>query len=285
MSYEIYLVTWLPDYLITFLPYCLGDFLMKVSVILPTYCERDNIGDLISAIQAVMAPEDWETEILVVDDNSPDGTAQVVRDCWGAQPAGQPDLWMKNLTFQVFCHVRTEERGLATAIKYGILQSTGEIIVVMDTDFNHDPRMIPQMVKFLEFYDLITGSRFVMGGGMEDRTRYYYSLFYNLFVRMLLRLQVQDNLSGFFAIRREKLLALNMDRIFQGYGEYLIRMLHSAWNRQYRMLEVPVFYILRRHGQSKSRFLSMLKDYSGCVFSLWLHGKELLQENGITADN
>lgn len=258
---------------------------MKVSVILPTYCERDNIGDLISAIQTVVAPENWETEILVVDDNSPDGTAQVVRDCWGKLQTNQSAMGIKKPAFQVFCHVRTQERGLATAIKYGILHSTGDIIVVMDTDFNHDPRMIPQMVKFLEFYDLITGSRFVMGGGMEERKRYYYSLFYNLFVRMLLRLQVQDNLSGFFAIRRERLLGLNMDRIFQGYGEYFIRMLHSAWNRHYHMLEVPVFYILRRHGQSKSRFFSMLKDYSGCVFSLWLHGKELLQENGILADN
>jgi dolichol-phosphate mannosyltransferase len=104
---------------------------------------------------------------------------------------------------------------------------------------------------------------------MEDRQRYYNSLFYNLFVRMMLRLQVQDNLSGFFAIHRQKLLALDLDEIFRGYGEYFIRLLFIARGRGYRMLEVPVFYVLRRHGQSKSRFIAMLRDYTGCVFSLW----------------
>jgi len=246
---------------------------VKVSVILPTYCERDNIIDLLTAIDQVLSKEPWMTEILVVDDNSPDGTAQVVdtylqkrTDTALAEQANPGPVEVKSF-------LRTDARGLATAIKYGIFQSTGEIVVVMDTDFNHDPAMLPQMIKFLEFYDLVIGSRFVMGGGMEDRRRYYYSQFYNLFVRMLLRLQVQDNLSGFFAIRKDQLLALDLDKIYQGYGEYFIRLLFSAWQRKYRMLEVPVFYILRRHGQSKSRFLSMLKDYTVCVLSLWWHRK------------
>ncbi len=228
---------------------------MKISVILPTYCERDNICDLMEAIESACRPEPWETEIVVVDDNSPDGTAERVQD------------YMR-ISKQVQCYVRTQDRGLASAIRYGIDRAAGEVIVVMDTDFNHDPAMIPQMVKLLEFYDLVIGSRFVMGGGMEDRQRYYNSLFYNLFVRMLLRLQVQDNLSGFFAIRRERLQALDADKIFQGYGEYFIRLLFDAWHCRYKMLEVPVFYILRRHGQSKSRFMAMLRDYTGCVLKL-----------------
>jgi dolichol-phosphate mannosyltransferase len=234
---------------------------LKVSVILPTYCERENIGDLLGAIQAALQLEPWEVEILVVDDNSPDGTAEVVRE------------YAATSAVTVVPHMRTEERGLATAIKYGIQRSTGDVVVVMDTDFNHDPAMIPQMVKFLEFYDLVVGSRFVMGGGMEDRRRYYYSLAYNLFVRLMLQLQVQDNLSGFFAIRRERLMELDLDRIFEGYGEYFIRLLFTAWHRKFRMLEVPVFYILRRHGQSKSRFVAMLRDYTGCVLALRFNGK------------
>lgn len=231
---------------------------MKISVILPTYCERENIGDLLLAIQAALSGETWDVEILVVDDNSPDGTAEAVRAFQCDSP------------FQISCHVRTNERGLASAIKSGLIWASGDIFVVMDTDFNHDPAMIPQMVKFLEYYDLVIGSRFVMGGGMEDRRRYYYSLAYNLFVRMLLHLQVQDNLSGFFAVRRERLLALELDNVFRGYGEYFIRLLYIARGRKYRMLEVPVFYILRRHGQSKSRFMHMLRDYTSCVLSLAL---------------
>ena len=245
---------------------------MLVSVILPTYNESGNIGDLIDSIEAVSLPKSWDTEIVVVDDNSPDGTAEVVRNCQIQMMAKKASGEFSGPCFDIKLLVRTEEHGLATAIKYGILNSTGEVIVVMATDVNHDPRMIPQMVKFLEFYDMVTGSRFVMGGGMEDRGRYFISLLYNLFVRMLLRSQVQDNLSGFFAIRREKLAALNLDAIFLGYGEYFIRLLYSARRRKYRMLEVPVFYILRRHGQSKSRFLSMLRDYTGCVLSLWSRG-------------
>ena len=89
----------------------------------------------------------------------------------------------------------------------------------MDTDFNHDPAMIPQMVKFLEYYDMVIGSRFVKGGGMEDRQRYYNSLLYNLFVRLVLRMQVQDNLSGFFAVRRQRLETFDARHIYRGYGE------------------------------------------------------------------
>lgn len=236
---------------------------MKVSIILPTYCERGNIGDLIDAIEAVSLPNPWETEIIVVDDNSPDGTSELVQ-----KRQVQAPVHLRSFK-------RLDERGLATAIRFGIQQSTGDVIVVMDTDFNHEPQMIPQMVKLLEFYDMVIGSRFVVGGGMEDRRRYFYSLMYNLFVRMTLRLQIQDNLSGFFAIRRERLLALNQPKIFRGYGEYFIRLLFAAKKSGYHILEVPVFYVLRRHGESKSRFWSMVQDYTGCVLSILLTNPDL----------
>jgi len=231
---------------------------VDVSIILPTYNERNNIVDLIDAIESEVATIVNGLQIVVVDDNSPDGTADVVR-----QRILKPDP-------NVELYVRSEERGLATAIKYGLMRCHGGVVVVMDTDFNHDPKMIPQMIDLLKYYDVIIGSRFVMGGGMEDGLRYKYSFLYNLFVRMMLRTQIQDNLSGFFAMRRDKLMTLDLDYIFRGYGEYFIRLLYAAWQRNYKMLEVPVFYVLRRHGHSKSRFLLMLRDYTRCVFSLWL---------------
>ena len=230
---------------------------MKVSVILPTYNEAKNIIPLIEDIEDYLGHAEIDHELVVVDDNSPDGTAQLVRDRMEHDP-------------NIVLLVRTQERGLATAIKHGILNSTGQVVAVMDTDFNHDPKMLPQMVMFLEYYDIIIGSRFTMGGGMENNTRYYFSFLYNIFVRIILRTQVQDNLSGFFSMRREKLLRMDLDRIFQGYGEWFIRLLFLAWREGYNMLEVPVFYILRRHGQSKSRFMRMLFDYSKTVFSLRL---------------
>lgn len=228
---------------------------MKVSVILPTYNERDNIVPLIEAIQEQMAGRPEDLEVVVVDDNSPDGTAAAVRERFGADP-------------RVRVLVRTEERGLASAIWHGITHAQGDIVVVMDTDFNHDPQTIPQMVDFLKYYDVIVGSRFTHGGGMEDRLRYYFSFLYNFFVRFWLGTRVQDNLSGFFAMRRDKLLALSPAWLFRGYGEYFIRLLYVAWQSGYRLLEVPVFYRLRPHGESKSRFLRMLWTYTVTVFRM-----------------
>jgi len=231
---------------------------VKTSIILPTYNERDNILELIECIKGYVEPAGLEYEIVVVDDSSPDGTAEVVRARYSDAP-------------NVLLIVRTE-RGLATAIKHGILHCTGDIVVVMDTDFNHDPKMIPQMVKFLEYYDIIIGSRFVMAGGMEDKTRYYLSFAYNFFIRLLFRTQVQDNLCGFFSMYKTKLLEMDLDAIFYGYGDYFIRLLITAWRQGYAMLEIPVFYRLRQHGHSKTQALEVAWQYTRSVLRLRLKG-------------
>jgi dolichol-phosphate mannosyltransferase len=231
---------------------------IDVSVILPTYCERDNIGRLISAIEDGLLDAGWEVEILVVDDNSPDCTAQAV------------DEHLPRQGSIVKCIVRTEERGLATAIKCGLHESHGNRIVVMDTDFNHSPANLPEMVRQLDNYDLVIGSRFVKGGGMEERRRYWFSLLYNLLIQGILFQGIRDNLSGFFAIRRAQLLNLDMDAIFYGYGEYFIRLTYMARQRGFNILEVPVFYTLRQYGFSKSNFLSMIYNYTRCALELRL---------------
>lgn len=222
---------------------------MDVSVILPTYNERDNIVPLIRAIQEALGAAGISAEIIVVDDDSPDGTALMVRERFGHD-------------VQVRLLVRTEERGLATAIADGIRQAEGQAIAVMDTDFNHDPALLPQMVKFLDYYDIIIGSRFTMGGGMAECWRYLASFAFNAFVRLILRTQIQDNLCGFFSMRREKLLSMDLGCIFRGYGEYFMHLLFLAWKRKYTMLEIPAFYRPRMHGESKSRFLHMLLSYT-----------------------
>jgi len=228
---------------------------MKTSIILPTYNEKDNIVELIQTIFATLEPQQLDFDIVVVDDNSPDGTADAVRQNFGGDE-------------RVKLFVRTEERGLATAILYGAQHSAGNILVFMDTDFNHDPAIIPQMIKFLEYYDIIIGSRFVMAGGMEDRFRQYSSQIYNYAIRLLFGTPVHDNLSGFFSIDRNKLEAMDLDQIYYGYGDYFIRLLMVANKRNYRMLEIPVFYRLRMHGHSKTQFVSILTQYSRALISL-----------------
>lgn len=229
---------------------------MKASIILPTYNEKDNIIELIQAIFRALPPE-IDAEVVVVDDNSPDGTAEAVRQNFGHDA-------------RVNLFVRGGERGLATAIRYGAEHSNGQILVFMDTDFNHDPILLPQMIKFLEFYDIIIGSRFVMAGGMEDRFRQFSSLIYNYGIRLLFRTPVHDNLSGFFSIYRDKLMSMDLDQIYYGYGDYFIRLLMVAHKRGYKMLEVPVFYRLRLHGHSKTQFFSTFIKYTLAILTLRL---------------
>ena len=228
---------------------------MKTSIILPTYNERENIIELIDALHKILAPETFAYEMIVVDDNSPDGTADRVREKFGADD-------------RVALYVRHQGQGLATAIRDGIEKATGDVVVCMDTDFNHDPAMIPQMVTFLAYYDLVIGSRFVMRGGMEDRFRHYASLIYNIGIRFIFRTPVHENLSWFFAIDRDKLLSMDLDAIFYGFGDYFIRLIMMAWQRGYDMLEVPVFYRLRLHGHSKNQFVSTFIAYTRALISL-----------------
>ena len=218
---------------------------ISILVTLPTYNEAENILPLIDDLLNLRP----DIGVVVIDDDSPDGTAASVREAFGADD-------------HVCLYVRAKERGLATAIAYGIRRAQGDAVAVMDTDFNHDPALLPQMVKFLEYYDIIIGSRFTMGGGMEERWRYLASFLFNFFVRLILRTQVQDNLCGFFTMRRDKLLRMDIERIFHGYGEYFMHLLFLAWREDYTILEVPAFYRVRMHGESKSRFFHMLYSYT-----------------------
>jgi dolichol-phosphate mannosyltransferase len=246
-----------------------------VSVVLPTYNERDNIIDLIEAIKQELEPVGMSYEVLVVDDSSPDGTAQVVNERYSLAEVGSNE-WRGAISHSGIVRVvkRIVDKGLAKSIRHGLEAAKGSTLVVMDTDFNHDPAMIPQMVDLLRYYDLVIGSRFVMRGGMEDSLRYTLSFAYNIFIRALFRTQIQDNLSGFFAVRHERLfqLAALFDKIFYGYGDYFIRLLLAAWRRDWKILEVPVFYILRRHGDSKTGFWRIFRDYTTAVVRLRIQG-------------
>ncbi|MHA2039620.1 MAG: glycosyltransferase [Promethearchaeota archaeon] len=222
---------------------------METSIILPTYNEKGNISKLIKKICDTLDSEKTGFEIVVIDDNSPDGTAELVKEKFG-----------EDHRIKVF--VRYKERGLATAIRYGIEKSVGDNVVVMDTDFNHDPQMLPQLIEFLKYYDVVIGSRFVLGGGMEDTMRYYFSAIYTIWLRFFLGIHIKDKLSGFFSIKKENLASMDMESIFTGYGDFFIRLLLNAQKKGYRMLEVPTFYQLRKAGHSKTNFIKVFLKYT-----------------------
>jgi dolichol-phosphate mannosyltransferase len=161
---------------------------MKVSVVLPAYNEAVNILPLIGAILKD-APDDRYVEIIFVDNNSPDGTHRIVQSRYANQKG-------------VRCLLRTKNRGFANSIREGVDAATGEVVVVMDSYFTHEPREIPKMVHMEKMFDLVTGSRFCAGGNMQNKAHYLASFCFNLFLRIILKTQIQDNLGGFFCIQK-----------------------------------------------------------------------------------
>ena len=238
---------------------------MKASVILPTYNEADNIVGLVEEILTNL-PTDVEPEILIVDDDSPDKTYEVAKNAFAT-----------NRKVRVI--LRKEDRGFAKSIRAGIELATGEFVIVMDTDFTHDPAEIPRMLHIARACDIVSGSRFCAGGNMQDRKHYLTSLAYNWLLRLLLRTQVQDNLGGYFVMRREKILSLPLDYIFLGYGEYFFRLLYFAQRYGLTVIEIPAIYRLRGYGTSKSSFMKMLSSYSRAAILLRIRGRALMRRH------
>ncbi len=209
--------------------------MVTVSVVLPTYNERDNIGPL---IQALLSQVREPVEVWVVDDNSPDGTWQVVQALAEEDP-------------RVHLLRRVGERGLTSAIAAGIAASRGDVVVWMDCDFSMPPEAVPHLVAALEGADVAVGSRYVRGGrdvGHSWMAR-AFSRAINLFASLLLGWGVRDYTSGFIAARREVLerIPLRGD-----YGEYCIDLLYRAQRAGYRVVEIPYTCTERASGESKT---------------------------------
>jgi dolichol-phosphate mannosyltransferase len=221
----------------------------KVSVVLPTFNEKDNIKSLIDELRQRFGSKGYSYEIIVVDDASPDNTAEVVRESFGS------DTRIKLI-------VRHENRGLANSIRDGIRSSLGSIILVMDADFNHKPSDAVLLFEIAQHVDIAVGSRFAFGGGMPSSLRYYFSFFYNIFLRILLGTRMDDNLTGLFAIKRQRMLQLDAEKIFWGYGDYYFRLLLLSQRERFLHVQLPIFYGERLRGQSKTRFFQIFLDYT-----------------------
>jgi dolichol-phosphate mannosyltransferase len=188
----------------------------------------------------------WKHEIIVVDDNSPDGTYDLVKN-------SQKEY--------LIAHKRMHDPSLAKSIRFGIEQSKGDYIVIMDSDFNHQPKELPVMLANLEYFDCVSGSRFVYGGKMENRFRHLASWFFNIFVRVTTQKHVTDNLYGFIAISRSKLYGLNFDDIFWGYGDYCIRLMYYLQRHGASILQVPSVLGQRLGGQGNSALVKTFAKY------------------------
>ncbi len=227
-----------------------------VSIILPTYNESEGIIQFLLKLQAVMfewaeiekcSPQEL-VEVIVVDDNSPDGTAELVREF--------SKIWK-----EVKLVVRTTDRGLGKSILAGIQASHGQVIVGMDADNNHDPLQIPVLVAVLQDADLVVASRFIRGGGIHQPLRWLATWLFNLGLK-LLGFPVWDNFSGYYAVSKKALQNLGLERIYYGYGDYHLRLVFFAAEQGLKIKEIPTTYLERLGGQSKSQLGKMAIDYA-----------------------
>jgi dolichol-phosphate mannosyltransferase len=208
-------------------------------VIIPTYNESENLERLARLILDLpLGPE-----VIVVDDNSPDGTGQI------ADRLAAEDGRM---------HVihRPGKLGLGTAYVAGFRRALSlgvECIITMDADFSHHPRYIPVLVAHSNGAQVVVGSRYVQGGGTRycSLKRRLLSRGANGFARLMLGLEARDCTAGFRCYRRRALEAIDLDAILSDGYSFLVEMLYQCQRRGYRIAEVPIIFEDRRHGVSK----------------------------------
>lgn len=216
---------------------------MKTTVVLPTYNEADNLPQMAAALWALPHAD---LAILVVDDNSPDGTGHAA-DQLAAQNPGRLNV----------IH-RPGKNGLGTAYLEGFTRAIGEgaqAIIQMDADFSHSPSYIPAMLEQLKNYDVVIGSRYVTGGKLDERWefgRYLLSWFANsLYTRLILNTKTHDTTAGFKAWRRDTLLGIGFDRVKSNGYVFQVEMAYLTERLGYRALEIPIYFEDRRIGKSK----------------------------------
>lgn len=239
---------------------------MPPAVIIPTYNESDNIPNLISQILALPI----DAHVIVVDDNSPDGTGQLV-----------DQIAQTNL--RVHAVHRPAKLGLGTAHIAGMRHAFTldlDPIISMDADFSHDPKYIPNLLAGLERFDVMIGSRYVDGGGMEGRDLKlrFVSWGANLFARTMLGIQATDCTSGFRAYRHPVLESINLDTVFSNGYSFLIEMLFLCQSRGWRVGETPIVYQDRRAGTSK---ISRAEIYKATYTVLRLTWRRLRQAKNL----
>lgn len=235
---------------------------MKVSIVLPTYNEKDNIIRLVEKIMNSINKITQAYEIIIVDDNSVDKTGIICKKTF-------------NKNKKVDVYIRKTDKGFASAILYGLKKSKGDLVVVMDTDFSHDPKLIPLMISKAKKFDLVIGSRYAKNGGGENVIRFLLSKAYNIYLRFILKIKISDFLFGYFCINRKFLIKNNLlnKNIFTGFGDYFIRLAYFVNKSGGTFIEIPAFYKDRIYGSSKSNLLKMFFTYTKTSLKLFLSDK------------
>ncbi len=215
----------------------------KIAVVIPTYNEADNLPTMVGELLALTLPR---LEILIVDDNSPDGTGDIADDLAKRHPDRMRVIH------------RPGKLGLGTAYLGGFanaMEHGADRIVQMDADFSHSPAYIPQFVEATNAYDVVVGSRYVAGGGTDERWswwRYFLSWWANsVYARVILGIRVKDATAGFKCWRRSTLEGIGLERVRSNGYVFQVEMAYLTEKLGYRFLEIPIYFEDRRIGRSK----------------------------------
>jgi dolichol-phosphate mannosyltransferase len=224
-----------------------------IAVVIPTYNEAENIRTLLEQLLALDLP----LQIYVVDDDSPDGTAEA------AETMNRERVTVIR---------RKNQRGYGQAVVAGFkeaLAQGAELVVGIDADFSHDPARIPALIEAAAGADVVIGSRYIPDGGTINWPihRMVLSRAANGYVRALLGMPVRDSTSGFRCYRRETLLAMDLDAIHSEGYSFLVEILYRAYLLGARIHEIPILFVDRLKGKSK---ISSKEIYRSIFMVLWL---------------
>lgn len=217
---------------------------MKILIIIPTYNEIDNIRDLVKEVTAISTPH--EVNILVVDDNSPDNTANAVNEMM-ADSAYSGSLHMLE---------REGKLGLGTAyiagFKWGI-ENGFDVLVEMDADFSHNPDYLAPLIREVENKDFVVASRYVEGGGVKDwgLLRQFISRFGSIYARTILGVPMRDLTGGFNLWKKEVLETIGLETIQSNGYAFQVELKYRAWKNGFSFKEFPIIFVDRCKGSSK----------------------------------
>lgn len=237
---------------------------MKITVVLPTYNEAENLPKLVSALFSLPL----DLSLLVVDDNSPDGTGQVAEGLSREHPGRLKILH------------RAGKLGLRSAYLEGFAKAfeTGaDVVVQMDADFSHDPAVLVEMARRIESCDVVIGSRYTKGGSLARRWPFWrkaLSAFGNGYARTILHFPLRDVTTGYRMWKRRALEGIPLDRIRSNGYVFLVEMAYVAYLMGYDISEVPIHFSDRRWGKSKMSLRIQL-EAAVRVWDVWWHYRDL----------
>ncbi len=225
----------------------------KTLIIIPTYNELINIQKLISQLRS----EYPAIDILIVDDNSPDGTGKLVNEL------SDSDSQLKLIE-------REGKLGLGTAYVRGFkfaIENNYDFVIQMDADFSHDPKVIKQFLEHIENNDVVIGSRYIKGVNVVNwpMSRLLLSYFANIYTKVITGMPIYDATGGYKCWRREVLQAINLDKITSNGYSFQIEMNFKAWKKGFKLKEISITFVDRTDGSSKMS----KKIVHEAIFMVW----------------